>query len=111
MASPANDGIPLDMEQDELVRMGLAIYERLKPLLEPVHNGKVVAIHVDSGDHVVAGTSGAAMRAMRKRRPAGQLALLTIGPVHDTGLARRMLGMRPRKHGARTQRWVGRRTR
>jgi hypothetical protein len=95
MALPANEGAAPDMDQEELVRVGLAIYERLRPLLEPVHNGEIVAIHVDSGDHVVARTSGAAMRAMRHRQPLGKLVLLTIGPVCDTGLAMRMLGMRP----------------
>lgn len=79
---------------DEVSRRGLAIYEtRLKALLEPAHNGQVVAIHVDSGDHVVAASSPDALRAMRRVHPTGLLFLYTIGPVGDRGLARRMQGL------------------
>lgn len=77
----------------ELTRRGLDIYEqRLRLLLEPRFSGQVVAIHVDTQDYEVAPSSGAAMRAIRKRQPTGQLLLHTIGVATDTGLAARMLG-------------------
>jgi len=74
----------------------LALYEtRLKPLLEPMQNGQVVAIHPDSEDYVVAPTSGDAMRAMYQRHPEGQVLLHLIGTSSaDSGLAARMLGTR-----------------
>ena len=83
-------------EMDEATRRGLALYEtRLKPLLEPSHNGQVVAIHPDSEDYLVAATSGDAMRAMYARHPEGQVLLHIIGTVSaDSGLAARMLGTR-----------------
>lgn len=69
---------------DDVTRRGLAIYEAtLKARLEPACHGKVVAIHIDSEEHVVARTSGDALRAMRKRHPEGSLLLHTIGPVSD----------------------------
>lgn len=79
---------------DDVTRRGLEIYwDRLKPLLEPTHNGEVVAIHIDTGDHVVADSSPEALRAMRRVHPAGLLFLYTIGPAEDHGLARRMSGL------------------
>lgn len=69
---------------DDATRRGLAIYEtRLKAALEPSCNGQVVAIHLNTGDHVVARTSGDALRGLRRRRPVGPLLLHTIGPVSD----------------------------
>lgn len=74
---------------------GLEIYEnRLRSKLEPECNGQTVAIHIASGDHEVAHSSGNAMRAIRKRYPAGPVLLHTIGRVLDSGLAARMSGQR-----------------
>jgi len=65
---------------------GVAIYlSKLKSVLEPEHNGEVVAIHIDSGDYVLDKSSGRAMRAMRNVHPDGQLLLHTIGVVNDVG--------------------------
>jgi hypothetical protein len=59
-----------DSQLSELSKRGLAIYEeKLKTILEPEYNGQVVAIHVDSGDYVVAKNSPDAMRAMHSRYP------------------------------------------
>ena len=87
---------PASSEMDEATRRGLALYEtRLKPLLEPMQNGQVVAIHPDSEDYVVAPTSGDAMRAMYQRHPEGQVLLHLIGTASaDSGLAARILGTR-----------------
>jgi hypothetical protein len=79
---------------DDVTRRGLVIYEeRLQAILEPAHMGEVVAIHVDSGDHIVAASSPEALRAIRLIHPAGPLFLYTIGPATDYGLARRMTGV------------------
>jgi hypothetical protein len=95
MFTPTRDAASTTLDQDEITERGLRICEsKLKALLEPEKNGQVVAIHLDSEDFEVAPSSGAAMRAMRKRRATGPLLLHTIGPVTDTGLAARMRGFR-----------------
>jgi hypothetical protein len=79
---------------DEVSRRGLEIYnDRLKSLLEPAQNGRVVAIHIDTGDYVVAASAPDALRAMRTTHPTGLLFRYTIGPAEDHGLARRMAGL------------------
>jgi hypothetical protein len=70
----------------------LEIYDsKLKTLLEPKHDNEYVAIHVDSGDHTVARSTGDAMRAIRKIHPEGQLLLRKIGSEPEYGLAARLL--------------------
>lgn len=78
---------------EELDRLGSAIYERLKPLLEPEYNRKSVAIHVDSEDYVVERNSSSAMRAMLKIHPAdGRLYIRKIGDEPECRLIARMQG-------------------
>ena len=78
----------------DVTERGLAIYEsRLKALLEPDHLGEVIAIHVDTGEYVVAASSPDALRAMGRLQPSGLLFLYTIGPAEDLGLAQRMSGL------------------
>jgi len=78
---------------DETTQSGLALYEtKLKNLLEPAHSGEVVAIHIDTGDYLVAANSPVAMRAMRQLHPTGLLFLYTIGPAEDQGMGLRMSG-------------------
>ncbi len=80
---------------DPISLRGLAIYqERLKPLLEPEHNGKAVAIHVETGEYAVARTHTLALDALLKRyEPDGKIVTLTIGPptAADFDMAYRML--------------------
>lgn len=80
-----------DEEQDELSNRGLAIYEKLKPILEPAYDKKFIAIHVDTEEYAVADSSGNAMRAMRKRQPEGRLVIMKIGNEPEWGLAARFL--------------------
>ena len=69
------------MKPSELAQKALIIYDtRLKTLLEPGNNGKAVAVHVDSGDYIVADTHNAAGKAMDARHPEGLFVTLTIGP-------------------------------
>ncbi len=76
----------------EVSRHGLEIYDTaLRSVLEPEFNGQVVAIDVQSGDHAVADTSPAAMRALRQRRPQAVLLIRTIGPETRHGLVARVL--------------------
>jgi hypothetical protein len=81
-----------DDSLSEVSRRGLAIYEdRLRTILEPEANGKVVAIDVDTGDYAVADTSPAAMRLMLRRNPDAVLVMRTIGPERRHGLVARAL--------------------
>ena len=76
---------------DEIERRGLAIYETIRPLLEPAENGRVLAIHIDSGDYATGRNSPQARAALRLRHPEGQLLLMDIGPEPNYGLAARFL--------------------
>ncbi len=79
-------------ELDDVTRQGLAIYDtRLRAILEPEHNGKVVAIHVDSGDYAVARNSPLARRALRARYPEGMILTTDIGPVETLDRSGRWL--------------------
>ncbi len=65
----------------DVARRSLALYEKhLKETLEREHLGKVVAIHPDSGDYVVADESPEAMQALRARQPEGLVFIQRIGP-------------------------------
>lgn len=82
-----------DAVLDELSHRGEAIYkERLQSTLEPEHNGETVAIHLDSGDYVLAGRYTEAMRVLRERHPEGLMMARHIGPLdEDSPLARRLM--------------------
>jgi hypothetical protein len=85
--------IPTEEMLEELSTLGSRIYDgRLKAVLEPVHDGEFVAIHVDSGDFEVAKTSGIATRALLKRFPIdGRLFIRKIGNEPEYSLAARLL--------------------
>ncbi len=77
---------------DQISARGWAIYEeKLKAILEPEHNGQIVAIHLDSGDYEVAKYSRPAWTALRARRPHGLLMITDIGPAKIDSLTIRML--------------------
>jgi len=61
--------------------------ERLRPLLEPAHNGEAVAIHRDSGDYVLGRTHTAARREMAAQHKTGLVATLTVGPPTPADIA------------------------
>ncbi len=76
---------------DDLSRRAHAYYtERLQSLLEPVHNGEFVAIHLDSGNYTLGKTSSQARFALREREPQGMIVTSKIGVVDDP-LAYRIL--------------------
>ncbi len=85
--------LPSEEEMDRLSVRGWAIYqEKVKPAFEPHENGKIVAIHLDSGDYEVAKTSSLASKAIRNRHPDGLLMVTDIGPAKIDGLTLRMMG-------------------
>lgn len=82
------------MKPSELAQRARSIYDvQLKARLEPENNGKAVAVHVDSGDYIVADTHTAAGKAMDERHPEGLFVTLTIGPPtkSDFTVAQRIL--------------------
>ena len=82
------------MKPSQLAQKALTIYEtHLKAVLEPEYNGKVVAVHVDSGDYIVADTHTTAGKAMDDLHLEGLFVTLTIGPPTkgDFAVAQRVL--------------------
>lgn len=78
----------------EAAQKGLTLYqEKLKTLLEPEQNGRAVALHVDTGEYVIADTLSEARREMRRRypNPAGRILSRTIGPEISDALLQRLL--------------------
>jgi hypothetical protein len=88
------DAVAGKSKPSELAQRARALYEsRLKAILEPEQNGRAVAIHVDSGDYVVADTHTAAGKVMDNLHPDGFFVTMTIGPVTaaDFAVAQRIL--------------------
>jgi hypothetical protein len=86
-----------DTNSDELTAKGLAIFDiKLRAVLEPTHNNKYVAIHVDSGYYAIGRSWVAALRAIRERHAIdGRLVTMRIGTEPEYGLASRVLGATP----------------
>lgn len=80
---------------EEISKLGDAIYEKLKPLLEPEHDRQFVTIHVDTEDYSIGKNSSAANRAILERHPIdGRLYTRKIGNEPEYGLAARILASR-----------------
>ena len=71
---------------------GRAIYERLQSQLEPVQDGKAVAIQLNSGAFIVADTLPEARRRMYRQRLDGMLYSRTIGIERDQRTLGRVRG-------------------
>lgn len=85
--------IPSEDETARLCAIGRTIYEtQLKAILEPEYNGKMVAIHLDSGDYAIASNSPYARRDLRVRKPTGLIFVTDIGLAPIDGLTWRMMG-------------------
>ena len=78
-------------ERVEISERGQALYDKLKPVLEPERDRQYVAIHVDSGDYSVAKTSAAATRELHRRHLPGRAYTRKIGSEPEYGLAARYL--------------------
>ena len=78
---------------DQLSVRGWAIYqEKIETAFEPQENGKVMAIHIASGEFEVAKNSALASKAIRSRRPDGLLMVTDMGPARIDGLALHIMG-------------------
>ena len=83
--------IPTEEEMAELSTRGQAVYETKKALLEPEFNNQYVAIHVDTGDYVVAKSSASATRTLHQRHPPGRACTRKIGNEPEYGLVARLI--------------------
>lgn len=82
---------------DDMARRGIAVYDnKLKATLEPEHNGKAVAINVDTGEYIIADDPPEARRLFREKYATPNGVSMTIGPETDLlMLARAMVGRKP----------------
>ena len=81
-----------DEEMERLSTLAAAIYrDRLQAMLEPVHTGEWVAIHLDSGDYALGPSSPDALRVLRKQQPQGFVVTRLVGPEREDPTLYRML--------------------
>ena len=66
-------------QREEFTTKGKEVYESLKGELEPAHEGEIVAIHPDSGDHFLGKTLNEADEHAFAKYPDEWLYFLRIG--------------------------------
>ena len=80
------------------VEIAVEFYEnRLKPILEPQHNGRSVAIDAESREYELGDSHREAARNLKARLTRhSRIVTLTVGPPtpYDIALAQRMTGVR-----------------
>ncbi len=65
---------------DDLLQRGIKLYEeRLKSELEPEHDGEMLALEVESGDHFLGRTATEAYRKAKAKHPGREFAFLRVG--------------------------------
>lgn len=88
----ASTSLTTEAAIDRLSDRGAAIYqERLAALLEPAHNGKWVAIHVDTGEYALGKNPPRAVDALRLKQPTGLVVTMLVGPEREDPTLYRML--------------------
>jgi len=75
---------PMAMYLDEATRRAFigkakAAYQQLQSTLEPAHNGEIVAIEPESGEHFLGKTLGQANNAAYAKFPDGWVYFVRIG--------------------------------
>lgn len=69
-----------EAEVTRIATHGQAIYDRaLKPVLEPVQNGKFVAIDIDTEAYTIAATAEEALLLARQKAPGKVFFLARVG--------------------------------
>lgn len=67
-------------EKGERLRLGEEIYEReIRERVEPEHDGRLVAVDVETGDYFLADRGLDAFLLARRERPDGAFCLLRVG--------------------------------
>ena len=77
--------------KEEFAQRGDAIYEDIRPIVEPGNEGKFVAIDIETGGYEVGGDELTASDRLLARVPDGQVWLRRIGSRYV-----RRFGPRPR---------------
>ena len=75
----SSEEITKNADLQKVVDEGKKIYEEIKNTYEPVHNGKFLAIDVESKDAYMANTSVDAMLAARAVHPKKVFYMVKIG--------------------------------
>jgi len=79
--------------KEEHARLGTELYEqKIRPLVEPGNQGKIVAIDVDTGEYEVDADSLTAAHRILARLPDAQIWLVRIGYPYVTRFG---FGVRP----------------
>jgi hypothetical protein len=65
--------------REEFITKGKAVYDRLKGDLEPAHEGQIVAIHPESGEHFLGKTLNEADEKAFAKHPDEWLYFVRIG--------------------------------
>jgi len=65
--------------REEFITKGQEVYERLKGDLEPAHEGEIVAIHPESGEHFLGKTLNEADEKAFAKHPDEWLYFVRIG--------------------------------
>ena len=65
---------------DAIASRGQSIYdEQIKPLVEPTHKGKFVAIDINTGEYEIAARDATACQRLRNRLPSANLFAVRAG--------------------------------
>lgn len=67
------------LSKEELARRGSEVYEKLRPQLEPAHQGEIVAIDVVSGEFEVVKQTLVTADQLHVRYPDAQIWFVRIG--------------------------------
>lgn len=71
---------------EEFARRGTEIYEtRLRPIVQPGNDGRILAIDIESGDYAIADEAGDAAQVLIDKNPDAQIWALRIGYVAVDG--------------------------
>ena len=80
------------LSKEEHARRGSELYEKLRSQLKPIHQGKIVAIDVESGEFEIADQTLQAADQIRTRYPEAQIWFVRVGhrAVHRFGFSRHL---------------------
>jgi hypothetical protein len=63
----------------EALPLATALYERLRPVIEPGNEGKIVALDLVSGDHEVDANEQSAFERLIQRQPDAHVVCMRVG--------------------------------
>jgi hypothetical protein len=85
---PSFQGVPIMIKRqrrypsEELARRGTELYEtKIRPLVQPGNDGRILAIDIESGEYAVADDTIEACQTLIDKNPDAQIWSLRIGYV------------------------------